>query len=87
MIAAISGEILEVSEDSCIVMSGGVGYELMCSLGTLAEMQTQSNKSVFLWAYTHVREDALQLFGFLNQAEKNCFLSLMKVNKPSFFLA
>lgn len=80
MIAAISGEIFEVTDESCTVMSAGVGYELICSLSTLAELQMQTTKSVTLFAYTHVREDALQLFGFLTKLEKNCFLSLMKVN-------
>lgn len=41
---------------------------------------SKSEPSITLHVYTHVREDALQLFGFCSSAEKNLFLSLIKVN-------
>jgi Holliday junction DNA helicase RuvA len=84
VIAAIRGELFEVGPETCLVMVGNpagcVGYELTCSLSSLAELQGQMRKDVFLYVYTHVREDALQLFGFLNLYEKDMFLSLLKVN-------
>ncbi len=80
MIARLHGELVEVNEDSCVLMCGGVGYELHCSLSTLAEIQELKNKPVLMQVHTHVREDALQLFGFTTTVEKAMFLSLLKVN-------
>jgi Holliday junction DNA helicase RuvA len=80
MIARLFGELIETTEDSCIVVCAGVGYELNCSLSTLAELQNLKNKQVNFFVHTHVREDALQLFGFLSSFEKTTFLSLLKVN-------
>jgi holliday junction DNA helicase RuvA len=80
VIAAVRGEIFEIKSDAVIVMAAGVGYVLFCSLATLAELQAKKQKQATLLAYTHVTDDALQLFGFLDGAEKAMFLSLLKVN-------
>lgn len=80
MIAILNGKLMDYTDESCIVMTGGVGYEVLCSLSTLAELQEKKNKDVYMYIYTHVREDALQLFGFQSMDEKNLFLSLLKVN-------
>jgi Holliday junction DNA helicase RuvA len=55
-----------------------VGYELHCSAPTLQDLDGKS--FVEVWVHTHVREDALQLFGFSSEVEKSLFLSLLKVN-------
>lgn len=80
MIAYLRGKILEAGVETAILEAQGVGYEVYCSLTTLAELQSTFSKEVTLWIYTHVREDAFLLFGFLSQAEKQMFLSLLKVN-------
>ncbi len=80
MIARLQGELVESDDESCVLMCGGVGYELQCSLSTLAELQEKKNQTLLMQVYTHVREDALQLFGFLSMIEKTMFLSLLKVN-------
>lgn len=95
MIASLRGIISEVSGESAILDVNGVGYELICSLNTLAELQTVSfesgagavakpgstaSKAVTVFTYTHVREDILQLFGFSTKTEKEMFLALLKVN-------
>lgn len=79
MIGFLRGTVVEVGMDAALIDVGGVGYEISCSANTLSEMQA-SQKEVFVWVYTHVREDVLQLFGFLSKAEKDFFLSLLKVN-------
>ncbi|MCB0351408.1 MAG: Holliday junction branch migration protein RuvA, partial [Bdellovibrionales bacterium] len=56
----------------------GVGYELICSSPTLLTLSELPTAQV--WVHTHVREDALQLFGFLAKTEKDFFLSLIKIN-------
>ncbi|MCB0421411.1 MAG: Holliday junction branch migration protein RuvA [Bdellovibrionales bacterium] len=78
MIGYISGRVLEVAEETAIVDVHGLGYELSCSSGTLSFLQ--SSETAELRVYTHVREDAIQLFGFVSLVEKQLFLSLIKVN-------
>lgn len=80
MIGFLRGLICEVAADLAMVDVGGVGYELACSQSTLADLQNQIGKEAYVLTYTHVREDALQLFGFSTREEKNLFLSLLKVN-------
>jgi len=83
VIARLIGELIEVTDESCVLLCSGVGYELQASLSTLAELQAlkiAQKNNVQLYVHTHVREDALQLFGFLTAIEKTMFLSLLKVN-------
>ncbi len=92
MIAYLTGNILEISMDSIVLDVNGVGYELTCSGQTLADVESQrgrwgvgasstpDSRKQQLFVYTHVREDALQLFGFSTIVEKKLFLSLLKVN-------
>ena len=80
MIGRIQGILAEATEDSVIVDIQGLGYEVHPHARALTELQAQIGQQTTLWIYTHVREDALQLFGFLSQDEKNLFLQLLKVN-------
>ena len=63
MIAHLSGTLLSKQATTVIVDVGGVGYEVMIPLSTFYELEEIGSK-VQLRIYTHVREDALQLFGF-----------------------
>jgi holliday junction DNA helicase RuvA len=78
VIAFLQGNVIPQNEDSLIINVRGVGYELMVSAQTHAAVAALA--SAQLWVYTHVREDALTLFGFSSKAEKELFLSLIKVN-------
>lgn len=84
MIARLIGSIAEVNPETALIDVNGVGYEVHCSLGTLAEMQAglmeKKKINTTVWIYTHVREDALILFGFASLIEKEMFLALLKVN-------
>lgn len=80
MIGYLNGEVLHIENDSAIIQAGGVGYEVSLTPATLADLQMLMGKTVSLWIYTHVREDALHLFGFLQRAEKDFFIQLLKVN-------
>lgn len=82
MIARLTGKVIEVTPESAILDVGGVGYEVTCSLTTLADMQElqPSGKAATVFVHTHVREDILQLFGFLSSTEKEMFHALLKVN-------
>jgi holliday junction DNA helicase RuvA len=78
MIGYLQGRPLKIENDTILLLVQGVGYELHCSQSTLAD--SEGKPVVELWVYTHVREDALQLFGFSTELEKRIFLSLLKVN-------
>lgn len=80
MIGFIKGELLSLEGDSVLVDTGGVGYELLCSVNALTDLAPSLGKEVSLWVHTHVREDALQLFGFPSRSERELFMALLKVN-------
>lgn len=80
MIGYLRGKIIEVASDSALIDVQGVGYEILASANTLGDLQSLLGKEIIVWIHTHVREDALQLFGFHGKDEKNLFLSLLKVN-------
>ncbi len=64
---------------SAIVDVGGVGYEVIIPVSTFYELG-ENGSQVQLRIYTHVREDALQLFGFKTARERELFLQLISVN-------
>ncbi|MBO9667774.1 MAG: Holliday junction branch migration protein RuvA [Bdellovibrio sp.] len=80
MIGYLRGKIIEVLNDSALIDVQGVGYEVFASSKTLEDFMTLLGKDIIVWIHTHVREDALTLFGFHAKDEKNLFLSLLKVN-------
>jgi Holliday junction DNA helicase RuvA len=80
MIGYLKGHLVEVGVESAIIDVQGVGYEILASLNTLSDLQSLLSQEIIVWIHTHVREDAFQLFGFHSKAEKNLFLSLLKVN-------
>ncbi len=78
MIGYLQGRPLRFARDGFILLVQGVGYDLNCSAQTL--MSLEGKTFVEVWVYTHVREDALQLFAFATELEKSMFLALLKVN-------
>lgn len=77
MIAQLIGEIAYRSIDHLIVDVGGVGYRLVIPLSTFYALPEQGK--VRLQVYTHVKEDAIHLYGFLTQAEKEMFTLLIGI--------
>ena len=80
MIGRLQGTLVECHLDSVLIDIQGVGYEVFPHARALGELQSQMGEQTLLWIYTHVREDVLQLFGFLSNDEKSLFLQLLKVN-------
>jgi holliday junction DNA helicase RuvA len=78
MIGFLSGKILEKDANTLIVDVGGVGYEVTIPLSTFYELG-EVGSHVSLRIFTHVREDALQLFGFRTARERDLFLKLISV--------
>ena len=78
MIAYLSGKLLEKQTNTAIVDVGGVGYEVSIPLSTFYELGDVGS-DVSLRIYTHVREDAIQLFGFKTLRERDLYLRLISV--------
>jgi len=78
MIAMLTGELVYRSPEQIIIDVGGVGYRLQVPLTTYYALPEQGR--VCLQVHTQVKEDAIQLFGFLNRAEKDLFSLLISVS-------
>jgi Holliday junction DNA helicase RuvA len=79
MIAHLRGTLLEKHPNQAIVEAGGVGYEVTIPISTYAALP-EAGGEVRLRIHTHVREDALALFGFLTQDEKFLFERLISIS-------
>lgn len=78
MIAQLIGQIDQLSEGSCIVDVNGVGYLVHASTRTLAALPAPPAVARLL-VETHVREDAILLYGFAEAAERDWFRLLTTV--------
>jgi Holliday junction DNA helicase RuvA len=79
MIAHLSGTLLAKHANTVILDVGGVGYEVTIPLSTFYDLE-DAGANVALRIYTHVREDALQLFGFKTARERELFMRLISVS-------
>jgi Holliday junction DNA helicase RuvA len=79
LIAHITGKLIQKQPNSIVVDVGGVGYELTVPLSTFYDLG-EEGAAISLRVHTHVREDALQLFGFRTEGEKKLFLMLLTVS-------
>jgi holliday junction DNA helicase RuvA len=79
MIAHLRGKLIAKHPNQAVVEAGGVGYDVTISVPTFSELP-QLNSEVSFFIHTHVREDALALFGFLRAQEKQLFEKLLSVS-------
>lgn len=78
MIALLQGEIAYKSIDHIILDVNGVGYRLLIPLSSYYSLPEEGQTRLFV--HTHVRDDAILLFGFLTAAEKEMFSILISVS-------
>ncbi len=78
MIAALTGRVLSKGTDRVVIDVVGVGYEVFLSGDGVARL-ADVGEDVFLHIHTNVREDAITLYGFLEEQEKELFLTLKTV--------
>ena len=78
MIARLTGLVLDKGEDTAVLDVHGVGYLVHLSAATLLALPARG-EPVSLRTITHVREDALDLFGFLTEEEEDVFRALVEV--------
>src|SRR5215469_8370493 len=79
MIALLRGTLLEKHPNQAIVETGGVGYDVTIPVSTFTHLP-DAGAEVRLRIHTHVREDALALYGFLTPEEKALFEKLIGVS-------
>lgn len=79
MIAHLRGRLIAKHPNQAVVEAAGVGYEINISIPTFSGLPALGAE-VALFIHTHVREDALALFGFLRVEEKQLFEKLISVS-------
>ena len=79
MIAHLRGKLIAKHPNQAIVDTAGVGYDVTISVPTFSELPA-AGREVALFIHTHVREDAIALFGFLRAEEKQLFEKLISVS-------
>ena len=79
MIGRLAGTLLEKTPTRVVLDVAGVGYEVLIPLSTFYELPDEG-KTLALAIHTHVREDALQLFGFMGQQERAVFELLLRTS-------
>lgn len=81
MIGYIKGSLVEILGNSCLVLtSGGVGYELSLPAQTVAALPAPGDEVAF-YTFLAVREDALELYGFVSFAERQAFEMLTGISR------
>lgn len=79
MYAFIEGQVCEKTNNTLVLLAGGVGYQISCSMNTL-QAAPMTGEVMRCYTWLSVREDAMELFGFATQEEKQLFLSLTSVS-------
>ncbi len=78
MIYSINGEVTHLKQNIIVVECGGVGFE--CRSTTEAVSRACVGEKLKLYTYMNVREDAMELYGFVDESELNCFKMLISVS-------
>jgi Holliday junction DNA helicase RuvA len=80
MIGRLTGVVVEESATGGVLLDvNGVGYQLSTPVGTVARAPTTERQHTVLYVHTHVREDALDLFGFASTVDREVFRRLLNV--------
>jgi Holliday junction DNA helicase RuvA len=79
MIAYIKGEFADVTEDGIVVDKDGMGYEVRVPLSVMQHLPSLGS-TIKVFTYMYVREDAMNLYGFLTKDDLNIFKLLITVN-------
>jgi Holliday junction DNA helicase RuvA len=83
MIGRLTGSVAHEDADGTVVLDvNGVGYEITAPAGAIARarLASEAEQIVSLWIHTHVREDALILFGFASFTDRSVFRTLLGIS-------
>ena len=78
MIGSLRGNVILKDGNCLIIEAGGVGYKVLVSEKVWSSVHNDEN--VFLFIYSHIREDAFELFGFIDQKDIKLFENLIGVS-------
>ena len=90
MIGRLTGTIEHRERDGSVIVDvNGVGYEVFLPIGAAGRAGSEAGQAVELHIHTHVREDAMTLFGFVTAEDRAAFRALLKVTSigPKLALA
>jgi Holliday junction DNA helicase RuvA len=79
MISSLRGTLIYNDTNSCVIECGGVGFKCAITSKTLGALP-QKGEEVFLHTYMSVKEDAIDLFGFYDFDEMECFKMITSVS-------
>lgn len=79
MFYSLTGKVVHMQANMVVLECGGVGFKCLTTMHTISHIPSECER-VTLFTYLHVREDALELFGFISQMEQNYFLLLLGVS-------
>lgn len=79
MYSYIKGELAELSENLIVVEAGGIGYQIFVPAGVLEEAPS-IGEMIKVYTYLNVKEDAMDLYGFLTRDDRQIFKLLLGVN-------
>ena len=75
----IKGRVAEILTDRVVVENNNIGYEILISNRDINKIYGQ--EEIKLFTYLHVREDIMQIYGFIDKSDKEIFLQLLDVSK------
>ena len=79
MIYSLNGTLIYFDNTSAVVECGGVGYKFFATQKTLSKLPSK-NSNAFVYTYMHVKEDAVDLYGFADVSELEAFKLVVSVN-------
>lgn len=79
MFYSLTGNVIKIWTQATVIECGGVGFKVNTSMNTLKHI-SMGDSAVTLYTYLAVREDALDLFGFYDEDELECFKLLISVS-------
>lgn len=80
LIYSLRGNLIFIKDNFLVIDCSGVGYKCTCSLFTQAFFSEKLNQEINVYTYLMVRQDALELFGFSDEEELECFKLLTSVS-------
>ena len=79
MISSLNGALIEKNMSYAVLECGGVGFQCFITMNTYSKLPSE-NSNIQLYTYLSVKEDSLDLYGFIDKAEMECFKLLINVS-------
>ncbi len=79
MLYSVKGELIHIEPQMAVISCGGVGFKCRITMNTARQLPSLGSEAM-LYTMMNVREDAIELFGFADQGELNCFRQLTSIS-------